>query len=484
MKKKLSPHIDENIQTFKQLYSIPENADVVLRTIHLPSIQKKAAIIFIKTISNTDLIDKDIIKPLQEEKDIEKQEELLNVSSLQVKTFVNDIADGINQGLTAIITDTHTEAFLAETANFAGRSIDKPETEKVVKGPKEAFNELVSTNISMVRKKIRDEKLVFEKSKISKRSENTIFIAYIKGVVDEDLLTKVKKRVNDLDVNMVQNLSLLEQYIEDRPFSILPTVLYTERPDRAAAFIQSGYIAILMDNSPDCLIAPATFWSFFHGPEDQYLRFFYGNFTRVLRIISLFVTLFTSAIYIALTNFHSEMIPPDLLLAIAATRERVPFPIIIEVLVMELAFELIREAGIRVPAPIGPTIGIVGALILGQAAVQANVVSPIIVIVVALGGLSSFVIGDISLNFAVRISRYFLMISAFLYGIYGLTAIFTMAVAYLVSIKSFGISYLAPLTPSYQPYSQTIFRGLLPHQLIRAGFLKLKDAQKKKGEQE
>jgi spore germination protein KA len=230
-----------------------------------------------------------------------------------------------------------------------------------------------------------------------------------------------------------------------------------------------------MENSPSSLILPATLWSLLHSPEDHYLRAPYGNFIRILRFVALFIAVFTSSLYIAITNFHVGMIPPDLLMAIAGTRERVPFPSIIEILMMELAFELIREAGLRVPSPIGPTIGIVGALILGQAAVQANIISPIVIIVIALSGLSSFIIIDISMNFAIRLTRFIFILGAGFIGIYGSTALFIVFLFYLVSLRSFGTPYFAPMTPHYFSSKDLLLRHVPIKERFRPGYLKPKD---------
>ena len=314
---------------------------------------------------------------------------------------------------------------------------------------------------------------------ISKRSRNDVFLVYEKDLVNEELLQTINDKLAEIDSDAIIDLSILEQYIEERPRSLFPTILYTERPDRAASFIQEGHVILLMENSPSCLILPATFWTLFHSPEDHYLRTPYGNFIRILRIIALFVSLFTSSFYIAMTNFHVGMIPPDLLMAIAGTRERVPFPSIIEVLIMELAFELIREAGLRVPSPIGPTIGIVGALILGQAAVQANIISPIIIIVIALSGLSSFIISDVSMNFAIRITRFAFIFSAGFIGIYGMAALFIAGLFYVVSLKSFGTPYFAPMTPHFPLSSKDLIIRHVPiKERFRPGYLKPKDTVK------
>ncbi|WP_042145171.1 spore germination protein [Paucisalibacillus sp. EB02] len=476
----IQSNLEKTIDSFKSIYSYPDNQDVVFRSIEISGINKKSTILFINTITDSKALEDYVIGPLLNNKgSSQKVEDIIMIQSIERISKVGEIITQINQGNAALFVEGENHAYLLGAAKFESRSVEKAQNENVVKGPKEGFNEKATTNISLIRKRVKSESLVVESLMISKRSKNDVFIVYEKDLVSDKLLQNVKNRVNALDVDAIQNLSLLEQYIEERKYSIFPTILYTERPDRATSFIEDGYIVLLMDNSPDALVLPATFWSFYHTSEEHYLRFPYGNFTRLLRILALFITLFTSSLYVAVVTYHSEMVPPDLLLAIAATREKVPFPAAVEVFIMEFAFELIREAGLRVPSPIGPTIGIVGALILGQAAVQANIVSPIVVIIVALGGLSSFAIGDISMNFTVRISRFLLLFSASFMGLYGITALFTMGIFYMVSIKSFGVPYLSPLTPSYASSGDKIFRKVLQKEMLRPGYLKPKDLKKR-----
>ncbi|MBY6051778.1 spore germination protein [Cytobacillus firmus] len=475
--------VDQTVQKLKSIYSIPDNMDVKVRTFHIGGLNRKAAIFYISTISDTKIIEEHLLQPLLLNKDSSKEiRDIVSAQSLTAVEGIGDVLKELNTGNTALLVDGDQKAYIISSNNFQGRGIDKAENEVVIKGPKEAFNEKAGTNISLIRKKIKNENLIVETTTISKRSNNELFIVYIKDLANEELLHTIKEKVNSLDVDSIQNLSILEEYLEESHFTLFPTILYTERPDRAASFLEDGYIVLLMDNSPASLILPATFWSFFHTSEDRYLRFIYGNFTRALRILAVFITLFISSIYIAITNYHVEMIPADLLLAISATREIVPFPSVVEVLLMEIAFELIREAGLRVPSPIGPTIGIVGALILGQAAVQANIVSPLVVIVVALGGLSSFAIGDISMNFAIRLMRFLFIFSAASFGFYGMTAAFSIGLFYMVSIKSFGVPYLAPMTPAYTSSKDTVFRRLIRKEIFRPGYLKPDDLQKKSGE--
>jgi spore germination protein KA len=477
--KPISSKLETTIETFKSIYSFPENKDVKIRHIEISGIDQKACLLFISTISDTKLLEEQVIRPLQLNVDPNKKvEDILTAVDVQEKQIIQDLLMDINRGQAALFVDGHSEAYLINVSNFQGRSIDRAENEVVIKGPKEAFNEKAITNISLVRKKIKSESLIVEAVTITTRSKNDVFILYNKDLADKELVGNIKSRLKSIDVDAVQNLSLLEQHIEERGRSLFPTILYTERPDRAASFIEDGYIVLLMDNSPGSLVMPATFWSFFHTSEDHYLRFIYGNFTRGLRFLALFISLFISAIYISVTSFHAEMLPPDLLLAISSTREIVAFPSVLEVFMMEIAFELIREAGLRVPSPIGPTIGIVGALILGQAAVQANVVSPIVVIVVALGGLSSFAIGEINMNFAVRLTRFIFIFSASFFGFFGLTAMLTIGLFYVFSIKSFGVPYFAPFTPKYASAEDTVFRKMMKHEFFRPGYVEPKDIKK------
>ncbi|WP_404452403.1 spore germination protein [Virgibacillus necropolis] len=477
----ITTKLDETSKTLKSVYSHPDNNDVKFRDLLIGEINKKAFILYINTIADTNVIEDQVISPLLRNQDKSKDiKNMISIQSISTKQKIEDILVEINKGNAALFVEGSDQAYIISASNFQGRGIEKAENEISLIGSKEAFNEKVMTNISLIRKKIKNENLVFETTTISKRSKNDVFFVYVKDVVNEDLLKSVKDRVNRIDVDSIQNLAILEQHIEEKKLSVFPTILNTERPDRAASFLEDGYIVLLMDNSPASLVMPATFWSFFHTAEDGYLRIFFGNFVRLLRILAIFIALFSSAFYVAVTTFHAQMVPPDLLLAIAATREKVPLPAVVEVLVLEIAFELIREAGLRVPSTIGPTIGIVGALILGQAAVQANIVSPIVVIAVALGGLSSFAVGNISLNFAVRLCRFIFIFAAGMFGIYGMTAIFVLGMFYMVSIKSFGVPYLSPLTPKYLSSGDTIFRRMINNELFRPGYVKPNDMKKKR----
>lgn len=477
-KNPLHKDAEKNAEKLKELFSYGTNEDFIYRHLVATYNQKNVYLFFYATIVDSDKIEQFIIKPLLEAQgdtlsNIVNNKDLSEVSDYQQAT------DDINNGKIILLMEGEN-SYSMEVSNFQHRAIGKPENESVIRGPKEAFTESLFVNISLVRKQIRDKQLISELSTVGVRSKQTIMFLYISNLVNDDILKNLKKRITSLQVDTVRNIELLEQYIEERPYSIFPSILYTERPDNAGAYLEDGHIILLMDNSAACLILPVTFWDFFHSPEDRYARFMFGNFTRAIRFLGFFITTMISAIYISLANFHSEMIPPDLLFAITAAREFVPFPLVIEILLMEIAFELIREAGIRIPNPLGPTIGIVGALILGQAAVEANIISPIIVIIAALSGLTSFAIADVSLNYTVRITRFIFILSAAFLGMLSLVGVFLLWFMYAASLKSFGVPFFAPLAPYYKSPHDTLFRKVLRVEIWRPAQIKPKDLHKKK----
>ncbi|SES15111.1 spore germination protein KA [Gracilibacillus ureilyticus] len=470
--------LSANIEEMKQSFSYGLNKDFAMRTLKAKYNEKKACLFYYSSIVNGDTITTHIIKPLLEQTG-EKLSNIVTIENVEEVTDFETAIQNINSGKVILFIEQDSTAYSMDAADFQHRTVTKSENERFIKGPQDAFTESLNTNISLIRKQLHNHQLVNESIQVGKRSKNEVNIIYVKDLVNNDILSNIKKRLDDIDVDSIRNIELLEQYLEERPYSLIPTILYTEKPDKATAFLEDGYVILLMNTSSACLIMPVTFWSFFHSPEDRYLRFLYGNFSRAIRLLCFYLTSMISATFVAIANFHSEMIPPDLLLAITASRERIPFPLIFEILIMEIAFELIREAGIRIPNPLGPTIGIVGALILGQAAVEANIISPIIVIIAALSGLSSFAIADLSMNFAVRILRFIFILAAASYGMLALTGAFLIIFMYAASIKSFGVPFFSPMSPEFVSTKDTIFRKILKKEIYRPGYLDLKDNRKR-----
>lgn len=470
----ISSDLTKNINKIKADFSYQINNDFSIRLLTAKFNQKEICLCYLASLVNSDKIEQSIIEPLLEQ---EGQEiiNIVTVESIKSMTDCIEINHNITSGKVILFMEDHSQAYSIDVSKFEHRDVTQSENESVVRGPKEAFTESIHVNISLIRKRIRNQHLVTEVQHVGQRSKQDVQLVYIDDLVNEQLLEDIRSRINQINADSVQNLELLEQYIEDRPLSIFPTILYTERPDNASTYINRGHVVLLMESSAACLIVPINFWSFIHNIEDRYSRFMFSNFSRAIRFLALFLTTMISALYVALANFHTDMIPLDLLLAIASARDRVPLPLILEVFLMEIAFELIREAGIRIPNPLGPTIGIVGALILGQAAVEANIISPIIVIISALSGLTSFVISDPSFNFTVRITRFIFIFGASFFGIYSLMITFTLWLMYAISLKSFGVPYFAPLAPSYRSNKDTYFRKPLRDEKWRPNYLLPKD---------
>jgi spore germination protein KA len=482
----ISRELTENLDWLKQTFSYPDNKALTLREIYIPYFQQDGTLLFLDGATDTKSLENHVLEPLRSQTNSTVASNgsrplislLKRVLTSASGTEINERKKLLNDlllGKSILLVNGQACALSIDTAGFQTRSISEPTNENVIKGPKEAFVESASVNRSLIRKQIKDHRLMTESVSIGEKTIIEVDIVYLKGVASPELVNDVKKRLQGINSDLVQSLSILEQFMELRSYSLIPSALLTERPDRACSFIHEGHIVLLMDNDPLAMVVPITFWSLFQTSEDMHLRWAYGNFIRLIRLFAMFVALLTPSIYIAVSTFHEEMLPTDLLLAIAATRERVPFPALIEVLIMETTFELVREAGIRIPKTIGPTIGIVGALILGQAAVEANIISPILVIVVALTGLSSFAIPEISFNFSVRITRFFILLTASFMGFYGIAVALTIILAYLASFESYGVPFLSPLAPHYRSSKDLVFRPPVWKQWLRPFNLRSQD---------
>ncbi|MFP7493247.1 spore germination protein [Terribacillus saccharophilus] len=473
---KISKTLKDNVTYLEKQFLYGTNFDFNSRELRGPT--GKYHVFYYSTIIDIKQLNEHIVAPLLETKKENSLAQIITVGNISSVKNMDEVEKGLNAGSVLIFKDGVNQGFEAKIDDYKHRAVEKAENEKTVKGPKESFTESVSTNISIFRKHIPSKDLIVENVSVGTRPAMSVSLIYARDLVNDKVLANLKQRIKDITVDNIRNIEILEQFIEERPASLFPTMLYTERPDNAANYISEGFIAVIMDNSSSCLIAPATIWSFFHSPEDRYLRWAFGNFSRLIRAAAYFITLFVSATYVAVTNYHSQLIPIDLLLAIASSRERVPLPIVFEILLMEIAFELIREAGVRIPSPLGPTIGIVGALILGQAAVEANIVSPIVVIIVALSGLSSFTAANYNINHTLRISRFLFILAASFYGLLSLLGAILVWVGYVVSIKSFGVSYFSPASPMNRSPRDTFLRMILKKEKWRPGFINPKDWDK------
>ena len=379
--------------------------------------------------------------------------ELKEVSDFE-KLFVHLLS-----GDTIILVDGYSEGFAIGSRGWDDRGVTAPDSETVVRGPKDGFSETLRTNTSLLRRRIKDTSFWIETKKIGRRTKTDVAIAYIKGIADDKVVDELRMRLDRIDIDGILESGYIEELIQDGVYTPFPTVYNTERPDAVAAGLLEGRVAIMVDGTPFVLLVPALFVHFLHAPEDYYQRYDISTLIRLLRYLSFFIALLTPSIYIAVTTFHQEMIPTSLLISIAAQREGVPFPAFIEALIMEITFEILREAGVRMPRAVGAAISIVGALVLGEAAVQAGIVSPVMVIVVSLTAISSFVFPTYNMAIAVRILRFMLMILAATFGLYGIALGLIGIVLHLCSLRSFGLPYMSPFAPfNWQNQKDTILR--------------------------
>lgn len=475
---KIFPSLSVNKEYMQTRYNTLINSDIIFRefTINSRNKQYNAFLVAIDGMIDSNILNDFVLKPLmlrnknnlfdgsqtkviseavtnnitvKKVKKFDLANYLLNClmpqNSVKKITSFNEVANGINSGNCVLFVDTLNLAFDIEVKGFKQRSVDKPNNEIVIKGPHEAFVENIRTNTSLIRRIINNENLIIENVEVGKITKTKCAVCYMQNITNDDLINEVKYRLNNLDIDSLLSAGELEQLIVDSNILGIPEVLSTERPDKACKYLLKGRVVVIVNGTPYGIIMPAVLVDFLTSSEDSNLKVNFGNFLRILRVIASFITLLLPGLYVAITSFHQEILPTSLLYSILASRASVPFPIIVEILTMEISFELIREAGLRVPSPIGPTIGIVGALVLGQAAVSAGIVSPILIIIVAITGIASFAIPDFSFGFHLRYFRFLFILLGFMAGFLGIGLGLFVYIVLLCSLDSFGIPFTSPL---------------------------------------
>lgn len=471
------PSLSVNLDFLKTKYNTLINNDIIIKefTFSIKNIDYSACLLFIDGMVDNNSINNFILQPIFLKNSILMKphhttntavskgisvkrvnkfnledfifNSLIPQNSIKKATNFEDTISMVNSGFCALFVDTLSVAFCIETRDIKGRTVSEAKNESIIKGSQEAFIENIRTNTSLLRKIINNENLIIEESNVGKISNTKVAICYMKNITNDDLVAEVKYRVNNLDIDFLTSAGQLEQLIQDNKFTPFPQLISTERPDKVANLLFEGKIAIIINGSPFVLVAPAIFIDFLASPEDRNLNSHFANFLKLIRVIALFFAIFLPGLYVAITNFHQELIPSELLFAIGSSREAIPFPVIFEIVLMGVSFELIREAGLRVSSSFSSTVGIIGALILGEAAVSANIVSPILIIVVAFTGICSFAIPDFSLEFSIRIFRFMYIILGYMAGFLGIALGFYIHFLYLNNLNSFGVSYFTPFLP-------------------------------------
>ncbi|MFE4243322.1 spore germination protein [Peribacillus butanolivorans] len=446
----LNGEFSQNVETLRLIYD--NCSDVMFRSFLLFG-KTRAMLIYIEGLSDIEGIEEYVLSPLMKESANVPQPlndflvHKMPVSKVKRVKMIADCIESISIGNPLLLYEGESDGFSLGLSKWEKRAIEEPVAEGGIRGSREGFNESLEVNTSQLRRIIKSPALKMQSMKIGKYTQTTVAIAYIDGLVDKTLIEEITIRLERIEMDGILESGYIEEMIEDNPYSPFPQILSTERPDVACSCLLEGRAVILVEGTPFTLIAPISFFSLIQSQEDYYQRFMIGTLIRWLRYIFMVLSLLLPSFYIAILTFHHEAVPTALLLSMAASREAVPFPAIIEALIMEITFEALREAGVRLPKQIGSAVSIVGALVIGQASVQAGLVSAPMVIVVAITGISSFMMPRYIAGIAIRMLRFPIMLLAGTLGLLGIIMGVIAIVIHLCNLRSFGVPYLAPLAP-------------------------------------
>lgn len=450
----ISAVLDKNIAHIEELFT--DCADVVKRPMCIGKNHYPVYVVYMDTMINRDLVETDILKSLiYFLGDIPSSGALEFI--LKYGMITADVAPeeslekalkNMMSGDTLVFVQGSPRVLVINSKGYPNRGVQAAESEITIHGPKDSFTESMRFNTVLVRRRIKDYHLKTIQLVKGVRSKTDIAVMYMDDLIQVEMLDELKKRLNNFEIDGIFDSGSLEQLIERKWYSPFPQFQSTQRPDKAASALLEGRIVLLADNSPEALILPAVAGCFYQASDDYYNRWGIALFSRVVRYIASILACTLPGLYIAVACFHPEVFPTSLALSFAASRQGVPFPLAVEVLLMELAFELLREAGIRLPGPMGGTLGIVGGLIIGQAAVDANIVSPIVVIIVALTALCAFTIPNEGFASAFRLVKFMIIFFSMFLGIFGFVSGLLVLLIHLASLDSFGIPYMMPFTAS------------------------------------
>lgn len=491
VKEKLFVSLDKNLKYIKCV--LGESADVLIKEFRFGFDENlKGATICIDGLVNMELISASILKPLIYDTSYKIKIDKLNAIEIdsvnasllsngevkKVETF-DDVLHDVLSGNTLLLLDGAKEALSIGTRKWEHRGVSEPAGENVVRGPRQGFTETLRFNTALIRRIIKSNNLRFTYLKIGKQTKTDVVITYIKDIAKQELIEELQKRLEKISIDSVLDSGYVEAYIEDAPFSIFSTVAYSEKPDTVAGKLLEGRAAVIVDGSPMVLTVPMLFMESFQTTEDYYIRPVYATTLRLIRLIAFFITILAPAFYVAVTTFHQELIPTSLLFTMTAGVSGVPFPAFFEALIMIVTFDILKEAGLRLPKPIGSAISIVGALVIGQSAVQAGIIGPFMVIIVAITAIASFVL-PMQMDATTALRYMLLALAGFIGGfgiLLGLLAIFI----YLASINSFDVPYLAPVTPFVrQSMKDTFIRAPLWAMIFRPFLIAGKNKKRRK----
>jgi spore germination protein len=471
-KTRIVTQLSENERAYRQIFS--DCADIKMKKMHLGTESGRECLLaYVEVVVSNMLLENTALGRLlaalanipAEQQNHVLDENALGISDVTPYEYIEEAAAGMLTGDAILFVDGYDKALKIPDQGYPGMDVQEPDSEKVIRGSKEGFCDSVKTNTALIRKRVRSSRLKVQELQAGVRSHTAVDLVYMEDLAYPQVLTEIKRRLSEYEIDGIPDSGIIEQLAEKKWYSPFPQFQTTQRPDRAAIAVLEGRIVLLSDNSPVALILPTDWNSFLKTSDDYYNRFEVATFARILRYIAAFFAIALPGLYLAVTNFHTQVLPTPLLLSFWEARIGVPFPAALEVILMELSFELLREAGVRLPGAMGNTIGIVGGLIIGQAAVDANIVSPIVVIVVAFTALCSFSIPNEEFAFSFRILKFYVIALCAWLGLFGFLVAMLSVVIHLSRLQSFGIPYLMPFVGAdlndYEDERDSIWRAPL-----------------------
>jgi len=474
--------LSRNLDVFRCRLGAPANADVLVRRFQSGAFE--SAIVAVDGMVNMQMINENILKPCMDlpksaggdvppqERAAFLMENAVSILPMKMKDNIDEIIADVLGGQCALLCEGCAVACVMDTRGFEKRTIGRPEAEQVVLGPHESFSESIRTNITQLRRIVQREELITEFVSAGGKMKTRCAMLYLRGTADEEMAAKIRARLESCSYDFPLTTGEVEQLIEENPFALLPQCVRTERPDRAASFLAEGQIVVLTDGSPAALGAPATIYHQLHTPDDASMRWQYGTFLRLVRTIGMLIHIFLPGVYLAVLRFHQELLSPMLLTSVYETSSRVPIPVFLEALLMTLAFDLINEAGLRAPGALGNALGIVSGLILGQSAVSADIVSPLLLIVVAASGLGGFCVPSYALSIGLKIVQLMMLCAGAAGGFYAMTLLLAVLGCALCTMQSVTAPLTSPLTPPRRGNPDIFLRLPMQYQKARAFFAK------------
>lgn len=442
MDEKLTHNLQNNIRLIREYLCLTED----LMTKDLVFDNKNCTILFLDSMVNKEQIQSFVIGPMLTAK-TGKIDHVVEVTELKSFSVVSEIGSKLLEGCCAILMENQVMAWAVSVAESTSRSIEMPVNERSIKSSHDGFVESIGINLLLLRRRVKSPQMKVKTYTLGRLSNTKINMVYLTNLANREIIEEVERRLSSIDVDQLISSGEIEEFIEDNPYSPFPQMLYTERPDRAVSYLTEGKVLILVDGDPRVLIMPITFFAFYQSPDDYNSRWLIGTFFRLIRFLSFIISISLPAIYVAVVSYHSEVLPIGILYSVRISLENVPFHPFVEAFAMQIVLELLKEASIRLPTPIAQTIGIVGALVIGTAVVEASFVSNIMVVVIGLTAIASFVAPVNEIGTSARLLGFPVMVAAAVLGFFGIAIVMMVIVMHLCKLETFGTPYLAPLAP-------------------------------------